>query len=98
MDGGHDFLATCAVGAVLRTRDRREARIARVDRDEGVIHGEVGMFGACRWRADGIYADAPAGAAGPLDLVVPTAGPAVQQKHVSVADQLTGESRAFCCD
>ena len=35
-------------------------------------------------------ADAPAGAAGPLDLVAPSAGPAAPQRHVSVADQIDG--------
>lgn len=98
MDGGGDFLATAEVGAVLRTRDRRDATITAIDPAAGLIHGMVTMLGACSWRANGIYADAPAGAAGPLDLVVPASGPAVPQRHVSVTDQLDGDSRAFCCD
>jgi hypothetical protein len=98
MDGRDGFLGAVEVGTVLRTRDRREARITGIDPAAGLIHGEVTMFGACRWRADGIYADAPAGAAGPLDLVVPSSGPAKPQRHVSVTDQLDDQSRAFCCD
>ncbi len=98
MDGNRDFLATVAVGAVLRTRDRRDAAITAIDPAAGLIHGMVTMFGACSWRANGIYADAPAGAAGPLDLVAPASRPAVLQRHVSVADQLDGTNRAFCCD
>lgn len=98
MDGGGDFLATCDVGAALRTRDRRDATITRIDRAAGIIHGEVTMFGPCCWLANGIYADAPAGAAGPLDLVAPVAEPPARQRHVSVIDHLDGESRAFCCD
>jgi hypothetical protein len=98
MDGGDDFLAACDVGTVLRTRDRRDAKITRIDRAAGLIHGEVTMFGACRWRANGIYADAPAGAAGPLDLVAPPAAMPARQRHVSVTDHLDGEGRAFCCD
>jgi hypothetical protein len=98
MDGGYDFLAHCTVGAVWRTRDRREAKITGIDRVAGIIHGEVGMMGACSWRADGVYADAPFGAAGPLDLVPPATGPAAMQKRVSVADQINAEGRGFCCD
>lgn len=98
MAGTHDFLAGCAAGDMLRTRDRRTATITAVDRDAGLIRGEVTMFGACRWRADGIYADSPAGAAGPLDLLPPVRDPAPCQRHVSVIDHLTAESRAFCCD
>jgi hypothetical protein len=97
-DVPYDFLSACREGATLRTRDRREARIARIDREAGIIHGEVGMIGACAWRADGIYADAPMGVAGPLDLVPPSSGPAAARKRVSVVDQLNGEGRAFCCD
>lgn len=98
MEGGPDFLATVEVGAVLRTRDRRDAAITGVDPSAGLIHGTVTMFGACSWRANGVYADAPAGAAGPLDLVAPASGPAANQRHVSVTDELDGASRAFCCD
>lgn len=98
MDAPYDFLSACREGSALRTRDRREARITRIDRAAGIIHGEVGMFGACAWRANGVYADAPMGAAGPLDLMPPSASPAAPRKRVSVADQLDGEGRAFCCD
>lgn len=97
-DFRYDFLSICQEGAALRTRDRREVRITRIDRASGIIHGEVGMMGACAWRADGIYADAPMGAAGPLDLVPPSSGPQTARKRVSVVDQLNSEGRAFCCD
>ncbi len=83
---------------MLRTRDRRDVTITRVDGASGLIHGEVAMFGPCRWRADGIYADAPLGVAGPLDLVAPSVPRPAQQRHVSVTDHLGGEGRAFCCD
>jgi hypothetical protein len=66
-----DFLTYCTVGAVLRTRDRRAARIIAVDRRARIIQGEIQMQGPCRWRADGRYLDAPAGAAGPWDLMPP---------------------------
>ena len=98
MDGGYDFLASCTVGSVWRTRDRREARITEIDRATGIIHGEVGMMGVCSWRADGVYTDAPFGAAGPLDLMPPAAGRTAPQKRVSVADQINREGRGFCCD
>jgi len=98
MDAPYEFLSACREGLALRTRDRREARITRVDHEAGIIHGDVGMFGACTWRADGVYAEAPMGAAGPLDLMPPLAGPVAPRKRVSVADQLTAEARPFCCD
>jgi hypothetical protein len=68
---GFDFLAYCSPGAVLKTRDRREARVAAIDRRAGIIHGEIRMMGSCLWRGDGRYLDAPAGAAGPWDLMPP---------------------------
>lgn len=98
MDGGYDFLSACSVGEVLRTRDRREATITRIDGDAGLIHGEVTMAGACSWRADGIYRDAPFGAAGPLDLVPPSVPRPRRGKRTSIADELTGAARMFCCD
>src|SRR5581483_10724374 len=55
-----DFLAACRPGMVLRTRDRRAARILAVAPETGEIRGEVQMMGACVWRADGRYRDAPA--------------------------------------
>src|SRR5262249_52770574 len=60
-----DFIAACRPGTVLRTRDRSEATITRVTPADGLIHGEVRMFGPCVWRRDGRYRDAPEGAGGP---------------------------------
>ncbi len=100
MGGGYDFLAQCTPGLVLRTRDRRDARITAVERDARVIRGEVAMIGACAWRGDGVYLDAPLGAAGPLDLLPPgpDPGPVPVQRRVKVADQISAEGRGFCCD
>jgi hypothetical protein len=95
-----DFLGSLSPGAMLRTRDRREARIARVARDEALLYGEVQMHGACVWRADGRYRDAPFGAPGPLDLLAPDAAPArIEPKTESTAEALaSGANRNFCCD
>jgi hypothetical protein len=89
---------------VLRTRDRRAARIHRADPAAGLIpgliHGEVEMHGPCVWRADGRYRDAPFGAPGPLDLMPPdfrapsTTGP----RTVSLKGALAADHRLFCCD
>jgi len=98
MPDGFDFLSACSIGTVLRTRDRRAVVITRVDREAGLIHGDVEMLGACSWRANGIYSDAPAGAAGPLDLVPPSAGSSVSAKRTKVADELTEAALLFCCD
>lgn len=98
MDGGYDFLAHCTPDQVLRTRDRRDARITAVDRAARVIRGEVAMVGACAWRADGVFLDAPFGAAGPLDLLPPGLDPVPAQRRVKVASQIGREGRAFCCD
>lgn len=98
MDGGYDFLAHCTPGLVLRTRDRREARITVVDRDARLIRGEVTMMGDCAWRPDGVYLEAPFGAPGPLDLMPPGPAPAPTQRRVKVADQISAEARGFCCD
>lgn len=100
MSEAFDFLGSVSPGAVLRTRDRREARISRVARDESLLHGEVQMHGACAWRADGRYRDAPFDAAGPLDLLPPDTAPArIEPKTASTAAALaSGESRGFCCD
>jgi hypothetical protein len=100
MSDGYDFLARCTAGAVLRTRDRREATITRIDHERGLLHGEVTMLGLCAWRRDGVYSDAPFGAPGPLDLVPPTQGgpPAGDRKRISISEALTAEARPFCCD
>jgi hypothetical protein len=103
MDSGYDFVAACKPGMVLRTRDRSEATIIRVSAEDGLVYGEVRMFGACAWRRDGLYRDAPAGAAGPLDLMPPTAETApaevsVARKTVSLKGALDPANRGFCCD
>jgi hypothetical protein len=80
-----DFLDSVSPGAVLRTRDRREARIARVERGENLLYGEVQMHGACAWRGDGRYRDA--------------VNPRIEPKTESTAEALaSGENRGFCCD
>jgi len=94
-----DFFTLARPGAILRTRDRREARIGSVNAAEGLIHGEVAMVGPCRWRLDGRFADAPAGAAGPLDLVAQPVLPAEAPKRRSMIEALADpDSRNFCCD
>ena len=99
MTASFDFLAACRPGLVMRTRDRSEATIGRVAAAEGLIYGEVRMFGPCAWRQDGRYRDAPSGAAGPLDLVPPEAAAAAKpRKTVSLKDALDPANRPFCCD
>ena len=95
-----DFLGSVSPGAVLRTRDRREARIGRIARDENLLYGDVQMHGACAWRGDGRYRDAPFGAPGPLDLLPPDAArPRIEPKIESTAEALaSAENRGFCCD
>jgi hypothetical protein len=94
-----DFLDAASDGTALQTRDRRAVRIDRVAAGEGLIFGEVPMHGACCWRADGRYKEAPFGAPGPLDLVPPAAGNAAAQPRASLKDALEdGEGRPFCCD
>ena len=95
-----DLLSLCRVGALYRTRDRRQARIERVELGEKLIHGEVQMHGLCVWWADGRYHDAPFGAPGPLDLMPPSRneGPAAQPRTVSMKEALENDSRLFCCD
>ncbi len=98
---GFDFIAHCRPGMVLRTKDRREARIDAVDPAAGRISGLVQMVGPCAWTAEGRFADAPAGAAGPLDLVAPAdlSPPAAPQSRESLAEALNDPaSRSFCCD
>lgn len=98
MGDAYDFLSACVPGTTWRTRDRRDATITGGDPDAGIIHGTVTMFGQCAWRADGVYAEAPFGAPGPLDLVPPVTARPAPQKRVPAVDQSTGEARAFCCD
>jgi len=93
-----DFIACCKPGMTLLTGDRRRVIVTAVDAVAGLIHGEVQMFGPCSWRADGLWADAPCGASGPLDLAPPGDGPAPEQRRVSVVEALDGDNRHFCCD
>jgi hypothetical protein len=97
-----DFLGYCRPGMVLKTRDRREARITAVAPETGLISGEVQMLGACAWRADGRFHQAPAGAAGPWDLVPPQdPQPAPERRRESLADALQstdGNPGGSCCD
>jgi hypothetical protein len=95
-----DFLSFCRPGMVLKTRDRREARITGVAKETGLISGAVQMLGACAWRADGRFHQAPAGAAGPWDLMPPAeARAATEQRHESLAQALKSEDgNPGCCD
>jgi hypothetical protein len=95
-----DFLALCRPGMVLKTRDRRDARILAVDAATGTISGEVQMMGACIWCADGRYQDAPAGAAGPWDLMPPkVVEDAPRRQGESLADALNrGGPGPGCCE
>jgi hypothetical protein len=95
-----DFLTYCRPGMVLKTRDRREARIAAVDPETGLIAGAVPMLGDCAWRADGRYHQAPAGAAGPWDLMPPDSRAAApEQRRESLAAALNSdECNPGCCD
>jgi hypothetical protein len=93
-----DFLAACRSSIVLRARDRDEATIGRVSSEEGLIYGDVHMFGPSAWWRDGLYRDAPAGAAGPLDLMPPRDAGAGPRKAVCLADALDPANRPFCCD
>ena len=94
-----DFLMHCRPGMVLKTRDRREARITAVQPETGLISGEVPMLGACAWRADGRFHQAPAGAAGPWDLMPPVVPTAPKQCHQSLAEALRNdEENPGCCD
>jgi hypothetical protein len=95
-----DFLRFCRPGMVLKTRDRRAARITAVAEETGLISGEVQMLGACAWRADGRFHQAPAGAAGPWDLMPPPGDqPAAAQRRQSLAQALNAEDgNPGCCD
>jgi hypothetical protein len=85
---------------VLQTRDRRIARITAVTPETGLISGEVQMLGRCAWRADGRFHEAPAGAAGPWDLMPPaTDRSASAQRHESLIAALgENEGNPGCCD
>jgi hypothetical protein len=99
MRASFDFIAGCRPGRAMRTRDRSEVVITGVDADAGLIHGEVRMFGACSWRRDGRYRDAPAEVAGPLDLMPPEpAAEAKPRKTIALKDALDPANRSFCCD
>jgi len=99
MTASFDFVAACKPGMALRTRDRSAATIGRVAAEEGLIYGEVRMFGPCVWQQYGRFRDAPAGAAGPLDLVPSEAvAEAKPRKTVSLQDALDPANRPFCCD
>jgi len=96
-----DFMALCRPGMALKIRDRRDARILAVDLAAGLIRGEVQMMGPCTWRADGRYQDAPAGAAGPWDLMPPKSvdGTAAERPRESLAAALQrGDGNPGCCD
>ena len=98
-----DFLSICKPGTILHTRDRREVRVTEIDRQRGIISGSVQMMGPCRWRSDGRFADAPAGAAGPLDLVAPADRPPPlspdDSKRASLQEALQDPAgRGYCCD
>lgn len=94
-----DFLSYCQPGMTLFTGDRRSVTVTAVDREAGLIHGELQMFGRCSWRANGLWADAPCGASGPMDLMPPADAPAAERKSASIVEQLAdGANRHFCCD
>ena len=98
MTAEFDFIAVCRPGTVLFTRDRRQATVTRVEADAGLVYGDISMFGPCSWRRDGVYSEAPAGAAGPLDLMPPASEPAAPRRTVSLKDTLRAGDRNFCCD
>jgi len=95
-----DFLSYCRPGMVLKTRDRRAARITAVAPETGLISGEVPMLGTCAWKADGRFHQAPAGAAGPWDLMPPVEERmATAQQRQSLAQALQAEDgNPGCCD
>src|SRR3954468_11527282 len=93
-----DFLQHCRPGMALKTRDRRTARITAIAADTGLISGEVQMLGTCAWRGDGRFHQAPGGAAGPWDLMPPTAESApVAQPHACLTDALQSDDNPGCC-
>ena len=92
-----DIAALITAGKRVRTRDRRDVAELTVDPD-GTITGKVPMVGPCRWNADGRYAKAPGGGAGPLDLITaPEVG--ATSRRGSVVGQLDDpEAKNSCCD
>lgn len=83
----------------MRTRGRSEARILKVDAKDGLIHGEIPMYGPVAWRRDGIYKDSPGGAAGPFDLMTPAdSGASAPKRSIKLGEALDAEGRDFCCD
>ena len=97
-DAGFDFLGHCRPGTTLKTRDRRRATIDRIDASRGQLHGSVEMEGACCWEADGRYARAPCGAAGPLDLMPPGIGRRDPPRRAALYEMLDPANRSACCD
>src|SRR5579862_6636008 len=97
MSAAIDLLTVCRPGDLMRTRDRRQARIASVSLEDRSIAGEVEMHGACLWHGDGRWRDAPFGAAGPLDLV-PLAPATGTPRRASIQEALAEDNRLYCCD
>jgi len=97
-EAGFDFLGQCRPGTTLATRDRRRAMIDHIDSSGGQLHGTVEMEGACCWEADGRYAGAPCGAAGPLDLMPPQSGRRDPPRRAALSEMLDPANRAACCD
>ena len=95
-----DFVAYCRPGMTLATIDGHIVRITAVDREAGLVHGEVAMIGPCVWYSNGLWTEAPCGAQGPLDLAAPPdpAAIAPEQRRASVVAALDGPNRHFCCD
>ena len=97
-EAGFDFLGHSRPGTVFATRDRRCATIDRIDVSRGRLHGAVEMEGACCWEADGRYAEAPCGAAGPLDLMPPAIGRRDPPRRAALSEMLDPANRSACCD
>jgi hypothetical protein len=56
------------------------------------------MQGACVWRADGRWRDAPFGAPGPLDLMPPEPLATAPPRTASLREALDAGNPLFCCD
>lgn len=97
-----DFIALAQLGAALRTRDRRAVTIIALDVAAGMLRGTIAQEGELAWRRDGSFAAAPAGVAGPLDLMPPsTAGAAPMRASLKDAlNENDGDTARgpFCCD
>ena len=98
MSADIDLLTLCRPGDLLRTADRRQARILFISLENRLIGGEVQMHGPCVWHRDGRWRDAPFGAAGPLDLVPPDATMPAEPRKASVKEALAEGNRHYCCD